>query len=107
MNRNRWRIDAGALLAAAAIAPADRLQRAVVPFERGDLDPRHHLNVGQAADALDQIGRHGRRQGRRASSATLRGLAGEEDRRLARAIAAADQRDLLPGASFASSGEAQ
>ena len=59
----------------------------------------HQVDIGQAADPLDQVMRHGRRQRLRATG-HAGGMAGEKDRRLARRIAAADQGDLLARAEL-------
>ncbi len=67
-----------------------------------DFGAGQELDVGLGADALDQVVRHGRLQaGAAHKHPDLGGLARQIDRRLARGVAAADQRHLLAGAQGA------
>ena len=87
-----------ALLAVATVAPADGLQR-VAAFELAQLLVRQQLDVGGALDAVDQVARHRRRQPRAADQHDHLGrVIGQEHRRLAGRVAAADDHHRLPAA---------
>ena len=45
-------------LASDTESPANRLQHTVIAFKAADRGARHHFDIGEAADAVDQITRH-------------------------------------------------
>src|SRR2546425_8098451 len=82
-----------------ALAPANRFQHSSVSFKRADLGLRQDFDIGPGRNAVDQIARHTRLQARSAHQKPhLRDPARQIHRRLARGVAGADQRYLLPGA---------
>jgi hypothetical protein len=74
--------------------------------QAGDPRLRHHLHVGERCDAVDEVARHAASRPGPARRASLGGLGGQIDHRLARRIAAADPTSW-PAHSFPSRGDAQ
>src|SRR5437762_11491091 len=62
-----------------------------------DFATDHHVDVGKTPNPLDQILRHRPIERPPGDQGHPRRATGEKHRRLARAVAAADQHDLLPG----------
>src|ERR1700733_5651476 len=78
--------------------PAHNFQHILTALEPADGGAGHHVDIGEAADALDQITRHRCREVRSAHQHPHpRALACQIDGALAGGIAGADQRNLLTG----------
>src|SRR6202035_432593 len=88
----------GGPLAASPVEPGDALELALA-VERHDAGAGPQLDVGGLLDAADQVARHALGETAAAHQhMDPSGLAGQEYRRLARGVAAADHDDLLPRA---------
>src|SRR5215831_3259727 len=83
-------------------APLNCLKHAIMPFESADLRLCHHLDVGEASDAVDQVARHAGRQVLAAHDQPhLRSLGRQVHGGLAGGISGTDECNLLARDQFA------
>ena len=87
------------VLASRADPPAQRLQHAIATFEAADRRARHHFDIGETPDAINQITRHRRTEIVAAHQHPyLGGVTGQINYGLTGGVARANQSHFLTGA---------